>query len=209
MHIESIVTVLVVGFFVIITPGPNMAVVIKNTISGNTFSGIFTSIGLALGNLVHITYCLIGIGLIISKSIIIFNIIKILGAIYLIYLGIMIIKSKQKIYSENIKESVSKKSVFKCLLNGFITDLLNPKATLFFLSLFTQIIKADSTILERIFCGALIAILEVLCFSILSIIIGNQIVKRMISRMIPIIEKITGILLILLGIRIIFTGSSK
>ena len=209
MHIESIITILIIGFFVVITPGPNMVVVIRNTISGNTFSGISTSSGLFIGNLIHITYCLIGIGLIISKSILLFNTIKILGALYLIYLGIKILKSKHQIINQNIEFKTHKKTYFDYFLNGFLTDLLNPKATLFFLALFTQIIKPEYSIFERIFNGVSIAILEFICFSILSIIIGNQMVKQTINKVINIIEKITGILLILLGIKIIITGNPK
>lgn len=209
MHIESLITVLVIGFFVVITPGPNMVVVMKNTISGTTSSGISTAFGLFMGNLVHITYCLVGIGLIISKSILLFNIIKILGAIYLIYLGAIILISKRTLKDDTMEVTVQKKTHFEYFLNGLLTDLLNPKATLFFLALFTQIIKPDYSIPERIFNGSSVAILEFICFSILSIILGNQIVKRTINKFFNIIEKFTGILLILLGVKIIITGNSK
>ncbi len=205
MDIESIMTVLIIGFFVVITPGPNMVVVMKNTISAGTASGIITALGLFMGNLVHITYCLVGIGLIISKSIVAFNIIKILGALYLMYLGIKLLLSKQKLSGENTEAPVPNKTHFEYFANGLLTDLLNPKATLFFLALFTQIIKPGYSIAERIFYGSSVAVLEFICFTILSFILGNQLVKKAIHRFFNVIEKFTGVLLILLGIKILVT----
>lgn len=69
MHLYDWLTVVTVGFFVIIIPGPNMAIVIRNSLAHASYSGVYTAVGLALGNLVHITYCLVGIGVLISKSI--------------------------------------------------------------------------------------------------------------------------------------------
>lgn len=80
MLLSELITVLVVGWFVVATPGPNMAIVIKNSLFHSRSHGVYTAAGLVLGNIVHITYCLAGIGLLISQSMLAFNIIKWLGA---------------------------------------------------------------------------------------------------------------------------------
>ena len=80
----------------VMSPGPDFVLMSKNSLVYSRKTGVATSLGLALGIVVHIIYSLVGIGLIISKSIILFSTIKILGAGYLIYIGLKSLKSKRK-----------------------------------------------------------------------------------------------------------------
>src|SRR5438552_69104 len=115
-------------------PGPDFALVTKNTILHSRQSGFFTSFGIGSAILVHITYCSLGLAIVISNSILLFNIIKYIGAAYLIYLGISSLFSKQEkhIVSNNKKIKKSALSKWVAFRQGFLCNLLNPKATLFF-----------------------------------------------------------------------------
>lgn len=118
MFLSELITVLVVGWFVMVTPGPNMAIVIKNSLFHSRSHGVFTAAGLVLGNMVHISYCLAGIGLLISQSMFAFNIIKWLGAGYLVYLGIRALKSnKQEIVGK--RDIASKSNYWASVRSGF------------------------------------------------------------------------------------------
>jgi len=77
-------TVFIIGCFAVMSPGPNLSVTIKNSLIRSRKAGFSTAAGLAVGNCVHVTYCLIGIAVIISQPIILFNIIKWIGAAYLL-----------------------------------------------------------------------------------------------------------------------------
>ncbi|MDD2309487.1 MAG: LysE family transporter [Desulfuromonadaceae bacterium] len=68
MQLSEWLTVLIIGWFVVITPGPNMAIVIRNSLIHSRSAGVYTAGGLAFGNLIHIAYCLVGIGLLISEE---------------------------------------------------------------------------------------------------------------------------------------------
>jgi RhtB (resistance to homoserine/threonine) family protein len=208
MQLSEWLTVVIIGWFVVITPGPNMAIVIRNSLIHSRSAGVYTAGGLAFGNLIHITYCLIGIGLLISKSILLFNIVKWLGAGYLIYLGIKSLRAQPQpsFTQENIRPSFTGLSALR---TGFLTDLLNPKATLFFLALFTQIIRPGTPLLAQIVYGITIVVLEFGCFAILAAIIGHHTVRLRVEAVSHWVERVTGIVLIALGVRVAFTTSTR
>jgi len=85
---EQVLVVVGVTFFVMISPGPDMVLVSRNTLVGGRIGGLQTSLGILLGNFVHMAYCVFGVGWLISRSILAFSVLKYLGAAYLIHLGI-------------------------------------------------------------------------------------------------------------------------
>lgn len=207
MQLSEWLTVLVIGWFVVITPGPNMAIVIRNTLVHSRAAGVYTAVGLALGNLTHITYCLVGIGVLISQSILLFNVVKWLGAGYLLYLGIKSLRAKPH---TPVAQSTSAPTFtyFSALRNGFLTDLLNPKATLFFLALFTQIVHPGAPILAQVVDGMTIVGLEFICFVVLAMVIGHESVRRQFVAISHRIEQVTGLVLIALGLRVALDSST-
>ena len=96
MMLDQILVIVSVTALVMITPGPDMVLVLRNTLVDGRRAGLQTSIGILCGNLVHITYCVIGIGVLISQSIVAFSILKYAGGAYLIYLGIVSFRSGAK-----------------------------------------------------------------------------------------------------------------
>ncbi|MGY6570287.1 MAG: LysE family translocator [Salinarimonas sp.] len=86
--LDQILIIVGITVLIMISPGPDMVIVMKNTFIRGKRAGLVTSAGILTGNLVHITYCAIGIGWLISQSILAFTILKYLSAAYLVYLGI-------------------------------------------------------------------------------------------------------------------------
>ncbi|CAM3386559.1 LysE family translocator [Arcobacter aquimarinus] len=189
-------------FFALLSPGPDFAMIVKQSVSYGRRASIFTSIGIGLGISVHIVYTLLGIGLIISKSIILFNIIKYLGAAYLIYIGYKSLKSKGISLQTNEEKEVEKISDFKSFYLGFLCNALNPKATLFFLSMFTVIISPNTPLDVQAFYG-LFCILATTCwFLFLSLILSHLRVKNFLSSFGKWFDRTIGIVLISLGIKV-------
>ena len=87
-NIEQFISIILIHLFAVISPGPDFAIVVNQSTKYGRKSGILTSVGIAFGIIGHIFYCIIGVGFLISQNIYIFNIIKIVGAIYLCYLGV-------------------------------------------------------------------------------------------------------------------------
>ena len=144
-----------IGLLATMSPGPDFIIVFRNSLVFSRKIGICTAIGIALGVTIHVTFSLIGIGLIITKSIVLFNIIKFAGAMYLMYLGLgMLFSKSSELKQEKYEKPKKHMSNWQAVKIGFLTNVLNPKAAIFFLGLFSQIISPETGIGIKVFYGA-------------------------------------------------------
>jgi RhtB (resistance to homoserine/threonine) family protein len=204
-YLPLIGTVALLNLLAAISPGPDFVMTVKNSLRYSRRSGIFTSFGIALGLSVHIIYCAVGVGYLISKSIILFSIIKFLGAGYLIYIGVSSILSKGSGHQITEDKSTADLTRMQAFRMGFLTNVLNPKATLFFLSLFTFVINPN-TPSYIIFIISLIIIATALgWFTIVSIFFTQQNVQRVFLKFEKNINRFLGGVLILIGVKIALT----
>ena len=187
-------------------PGPDFAMVTRNTITHSRRAGLFTALGVTSSNLVHISYCVLGLAIIISKSILLFSIIKYIGATYLIYLGISALGAKQNkaVAAADGKTYKTDMKALTAFRQGFLCNLLNPKATLFFLAFFTVIIKPETPRnWELIFCVEMLVIIF-LWFSGLALMLSHPRVVGTLNRIEKYISKVLGIFLIGFGAALAF-----
>lgn len=206
-YLPIIITVAVLHFLAVISPGPDFIMTLRNSILYSRSAGIYTAVGLGLGILLHVAYSLIGIGFIISKSILLFSVIKFLGALYLIYIGYKSLTantSDTSIDSGIKKNKVSKISALKI---GFMTNASNPKATLFFLSLFTLVISPDTPLFVKILMGAEMSIATSLWFAFVALVVTHKMVYSRVAKIQKYAEKIVGALLIALGLKLAFSSA--
>lgn len=153
----------VMSLVLIITPGADVALVTKNTLSSGKKGGIATVLGVNTGILVHMLAAALGISAIIAKSAMLFDIIKYAGAIYLIYLGIQSLLSLRKgnaAFAVSTAEEQKKTSGF---YQGLITNVFNPKVALFFLTFLPQFIdRSESALPQIILMGLTYAVLGII-----------------------------------------------
>tara|TARA_R110001606_G_scaffold166035_1_gene310497 strand:+ start:1311 stop:1931 length:621 start_codon:yes stop_codon:yes gene_type:complete len=140
MGIINFTTFIVTALLFIITPGIDTVFVLNKSINNGRKSGFQASIGVNTGVLVHTAIGALGISVLISKSVIALIALKYLGALYLVYLGVMSIKSKSKLITK-IVEGEPIKVAKNDFWSGFITNTLNPKVALFILAFFPQFIN--------------------------------------------------------------------
>jgi RhtB (resistance to homoserine/threonine) family protein len=193
--------------FCAMLPGPDFAMVTKNAVLHSRRAGIFTSLGIASGTLVHISYCMLGLALVISQSLLLFSIIKYIGAAYLIYLGITSLLSelpKQAIATPHQPTRPSKMRPLIAFRQGLVCNLFNPKATLFFLALFTVVIKPETPKLWELVYAAEIFLIVLAWFSTLTLLLSHPRVLRALNRVEKYISKILGIFLIGFGVMLAF-----
>ena len=124
-----------------ITPGNDMIYVATRSTSQGVKAGVVSALGIAGGCIVHLLAAVIGLSAIIANSAIAFDIIKYVGAAYLIYLGIKSFLSKQNKF--NISDKVEPKSLSQLFWQGVVTNVLNPKVALFFLAFLPQFIHPE------------------------------------------------------------------
>src|SRR5262245_33585359 len=127
---------------IMITPGADLALVTRNAVAGGKSAGGWTSAGILTGNLVHLTYCLLGIGW-IANSVIAFTILKLAGGAYLIFLGLQSFRPNS---SPSQKTEAPKSRSRVWWVQGLLNNLLNPKGPLFYLGVLAVFVPPNATI---------------------------------------------------------------
>ncbi len=201
-YLALIGTVTVIHLLAVISPGPDFIMTVRNSLTYSRRTGIYTAVGLGGGIAVHILYCVAGLALVISKSILVFNVFKFLGATYLIYIGVKSILSKSskvEVDEQNKKADISRLSAIKI---GFLTNVLNPKATLFFLSLFTLVISPDTPFIIMLIMSVIMVVDTILWFSLVAIFLSQKKIRSTFGNFEGIFNKTLGGLLIALGVKV-------
>jgi len=205
-NIENFYLFLTVSILINLSPGPDMIYTAARSLSQGIKAGIFSALGIFAGCLFHITVAVVGLSKIIEQSVLLFSIIKYAGAGYLIYLGIRALLNKKKTSTEITSlPSMTNRKIF---LQGMLTNILNPKVAIFFLSFLPQFIDPQSVYLKEqiAFLGFWFDLQGTGILIIVATITG---VFRNLLQKNPGFwnwqEKITGIILVGLGIKMIFT----
>jgi len=198
--LDQVLIITGVTLLVLISPGPDMLIVMKNSLAGGRRGGLLTSAGVLTGNLVHITYCVVGIGWLISQSIVAFSVLRYAGAAYLLYLGITTILSSPAGLKSSVQHMPRHDRGW--FLQGFINNVLNPKGTLFFLGVFTVVITPSTPLAVT---AVLVLLMLSLCAAFwlfLVTTIDRPVVRQFIDRWQQAVSRLFGVLLVSLGLRV-------
>ncbi len=199
--ISTYIIILTATFIAMVSPGPDFLITMRNALGVGRMSGIATAIGIGCAIFVHVGYSVVGIAVLISQSILLFSIIKYLGAAYLIWMGIGALRSQG--WEMAVEKAKNKhKSLRKSFAEGFVTNVLNPKATLFFLALFTQVIAPETPKTWMAIYGTSIALVVGTWFSIVSVLLTQPKIRAKLSAMSVWIDRVTGGMFIALGLKI-------
>ena len=197
-------TIAMIALLAAISPGPDFVIVVRNALAHHRSSAIYTSFGITAGVLVHTTYCMLGLAIIISGSLFLFISIKYLGAAYLIYLGVKSLRSQADNGAALAKKIVpTEMTNGKAFRDGFLTNVLNPKCTLFILSVFTVVVKPHTPLLVQCIYALEIALIGLTWFVFLSFALTHQSVKDRMVNVQHIVTKVIGVVLLGLGVSII------
>lgn len=204
---------LFVGIFVmaLMSPGPDFVIAVRNSLLYSRKIGVMTALGFAAGICVHMTYTLFGIAALISQSVILFSLIKYAGAAYLFYIGVQALRSKGfegDITIKNPHKIRPPMNNGQALWSGFLTNALNPKATIFFMAVFSQFIGADTPFIVQLSYAMTCVIMTGLWFSIVAVILTNPLIKAKFLNFTKWIDRVCGCLLIALGIKLALTKLS-
>ncbi len=196
------------GVFVLaaIAPGADFASVVRESITFGRRSGIICAIGVGSAIMVHVAYTVTGVGLIIARSVLIFTIVKWCGAAYLAYLGVRSLMAGRGASANDgegyVALATHARGAAKSYTVGFLTNLLNPKATLFFVSLFATIISRETPVATQFAYGAALAVFLALWFTVVAVFFTTRSMRAAFERMGHWINRITGLVFIALGVRI-------
>ena len=181
------------------SPGPSLAVVIRNNINYNRLAGILTSIGHGLGIGVYATLAILGLGIILQTNQNIFLIIQILGLVFLFFLGLLFINQKNS--EEKIEVNPNQLNSF---LQGFSIAIINPKILIWFTAIYSQFISIEATFIFNTILVLTASIIDAIWYIIVSLLITGYGVKNFLIERRIFIQKISGSVLVVISLSLLF-----
>lgn len=198
---QEFIAVILITLLAVISPGADFAVVTKNSYLYGRKIGVFTAIGIALGVMIHVTYTLIATTFVMIYTPHILHLVKYLGAIYLMYIGYQTFTQKPTL-DQMTQTAIDSRQSIKY---GFLTNVLNPKTTLFVLSTYTQIISISTPKIVLIAYGLFMSFAHFLWFALVAILFSSiSLRQKMLAKQIE-VNRIIGSILCLLGCLLFFT----
>jgi RhtB (resistance to homoserine/threonine) family protein len=204
IHFE---TFLLTGILLNLTPGNDTIFILTKSIGQGKKAGIISAFGIGTGSIIHTILAAFGLSIIIAKSILLFNIIKYVGAVYLLYIGFKMFTDKSQLYTNTVTGNKSA-DYLKIYRDGIFTNALNPKVALFFIAFLPQFI--DPTIKNAVLPFITLGITFITTGTIWCLILAtfaSSIFARLKNnkKVSPYINKICGMALIGLGIKVALT----
>ena len=183
------------------SPGPSMVVVINNAIFKNRYHGILTSIGHGIGIGIYAFFAVLGISIVIETNLFLFNGIKILSVIFLIYLGIKSIINKTKLdfdKKNNAKEEVTS------FLQGFSISILNPKILIWFVAIYSQFMSIENDVIFNSYLVLTAGIVDATWYIILTLSVTSSLALKFVKNKIVILQRFLGFIFIIVGLVLLY-----
>lgn len=203
-YLFELASLMAIFVFAIVSPGADLAMVIRQSLMQGRREAIITSFGIGAAFMMHVTYTVLGLGLIISQSIYLFNIVKWCGVAYLIYIGIKALRAgTTKIDVDMTAQEPSRKqSALKAFSLGFAANALNPKAVFFFLSIFSTVISVHTPTEVKLGYGVVMATTLISWFIGVSLFMTTPKMRAIFSRASKWIDRTSGVVFIALGLKL-------
>ncbi|MEV4870445.1 LysE family translocator [Streptomyces syringium] len=202
----ELLAVALITVLAVISPGADFAMTVRNSYLYGRTPGLLSAVGISLGVLVHVTYTILGVGLLIAHTPSAFTVIKLIGAGYLVYVGIKTFTNRTQLDVDLSDGPVITSG--QALRTGFLTNALNPKTTLFVLSTFTQVIHQDTPLWRQIGYGLFMSLAHLVWFSLAALFFSNDRLRRKMLRKQVVLNRVIGSVLVGLGVALALTPSA-
>lgn len=207
-YLFELTSLMAIFVFGIISPGADFAMVMRQSILHGRRAAILTSFGVGTSLMFHVTYTILGLGLVISQSIALFNIVKWCGVAYLLYIGAKALRSKPvqdvdaSAPAQTAPATRSTQSAFKAFGLGFAANALNPKPVFFFLSIFSTVVSAHTPVTVKFGYGLVMASCLILWFVAVSLFMTTPAMRARFARISHWIDRASGMVFIALGLKL-------
>lgn len=204
-YLLELASLMTIFAFVIVSPGADLAMVLRQSVVHGRRNAILSSIGIGTSLMLHVTYTILGLGLIISQSIVLFNVVKWCGVAYLLYIGIKSLRAEKTDINSTAIASGSdpnSQSSAKAFLLGFAANALNPKPVFFFLSIFSTVVSMHTPSMVKFGYGLVMASCLILWFVGVSYFLTTPRMRTAFSRVSQWIDRVSGVVFITLGLKL-------
>lgn len=203
--VHGLLVLTVVHTLAAASPGPDFVFVSQQTLAHGKRTGLLCSLGIALGLLVHIAYSAFGLAAIVAHSSELLWWVKILGGSYLIFLGTKGLRSKASPGKNLSGVKRPAGSPLQTIGSGFLCNALNPKAPIYFLSLFTLVLSPDMPLHQIAIFGIWIMLIQLCWFSFVVLVLSIPVVNSKFQRAGHWIDRLLGGAMVLLGIKVLMS----
>jgi threonine/homoserine/homoserine lactone efflux protein len=200
--IEILLLVGTIQLIGVISPGPDFALILRNSIMHHKSAALWSAFGIALGVLVHVAYTLLGLNFLMAEYPYILKFVGLIGAAYLGWMGIGGLRAKKSDYLAEKLSSSPPLTARQALMMGFLVNVTNPKCIVFFVSFLSSVIAADHDPLTSMFIGLEIFLITWIWFSFLAIALGHKRLQNKIQSSRYTIDKCVGLLFLIFSISI-------
>lgn len=204
-YMAEIITVSTIAIFMAMLPGADFVMVTRTSISNGRLAGLYMSLGMSLSVCIHASYSIAGLAVVIANSAWLFSVIKYLGAAYLIYLAWQLLTTRETVNKDQ-SNSTTQMSPFIALRMGFTCNILNPKTSIFFLSIFTQVVSVDTPLLMQASYGLIIILAHFIWYSGVTLLLSHPNILPRFNRQRQKIDNIAGFVLMIIAINLILVN---
>ncbi|MFJ9804099.1 LysE family translocator [Streptomyces wuyuanensis] len=202
----QVIAVAVITVLAVISPGADFAMTVRNSYLYGSTAGLLAAAGISLGVLVHVAYTMLGVGLLVSRSPAAFTVMKLVGALYLVYIGVRTFTARTRLDID--LSGPGGLSRGQALRTGFLTNALNPKTMLFVVSTYTQVVTAGTPLAQRIGYGLFMSLAHLVWFSLAALCFSHETLRaRMLSRQ-AVLNRVIGSVLVGLGVALALTPAA-
>jgi RhtB (resistance to homoserine/threonine) family protein len=217
--IQGLLVVTTIHFLAAASPGPDFVLVSQQTLTKGKKSGLLCSLGIALGLSIHIIYSALGLAAVIAHSEFWLWVIKLIGGCYLIYIGFKGITAKRAqnhspesmvitTDSANDTNTTTTESALKTISTGFVCNALNPKAPIYFVSLFTLVLSPNLPTLHLVIYGVWMMAIQLIWFSSVVFLLSRPAINNRFQQMGHWVDRVMGTAMIILGLKVLATKAN-
>ena len=203
--VHGLVVLTVVHTLAAASPGPDFVFVSQQTLAGGRRNGLLCSLGIALGLSVHICYSAFGLATVIAHSADLLWWVKLVGGSYLIYLGIRGLRARASAGASVPMVQKGSRSAMRTVGAGFLCNALNPKAPIYFLSLFTLVLSPEMPLLQLVIFGIWIMLIQLAWFSFVVLVLSIPSINTKFQRSGHWIDRVLGGAMVLLGVKVLLS----
>ncbi|CDT34608.1 LysE family translocator [Vibrio coralliirubri] len=214
-EVTILITLASIHFIALMSPGPDFALVVQNATRHGRQTGLYIALGLSCGILLHSLLSLTGISYLVHQQPTLFAIIQLAGGSYLLYLGYGALKATLQIIQNHDDEddTVNAKDLIltnkrQAFSKGFATNILNPKALVFFISLMSSLVPADMSLSGKGFALIILFGLSLFWFSLLAWMLSTKALQKKLSEATVYIDGLCGVVFSLIGASILWQSLS-
>lgn len=203
---HGFITLTVIHLLAAASPGPDFALVSRQALLQGRRAGLWVSLGIALGLGIHIAYSAAGLATLIAHSTIWMSAIKLIGGSYLLYLGYQGIRAKaQSGVITNEPAVIMDVAAHRLVGKGFLCNALNPKAPIYFLSLFTIVLSPNLPASTLVIYGVWIMLLQLFWFSLITLFFSQPTIRRRFLAISHWIDRVFGVAMVGLGLKVLLS----